>query len=286
MNTNEALTLLGKPKQKFTLLIVGGGVFGCDVRKPIVTRGIVNTTKGDVLCYSEPRGKKIFGMLAVLKHGSILLRGHEESRPVFESHARATNGIKSFVMDGVGGRFIDHNKEGADALIDYLKQHVVLHTLSEKNNLVLLCEDRDGSSNMRTQVDPEFKSKLLNALGPATEFDALPPAEPTRKELLTPKMKQQLMERDVQDSAHPLFKIFDPAGAGTWVLFSLESDGDTLWAACDLGQGVVEYGTVSLSELETVKGSRFKLPMERDIHFNGSKLTLAALLERTSLAGC
>jgi hypothetical protein len=52
---------------------------------------------------------------------------------------------------------------------------------------------------------------------------------------------------------------------------------------CDLGQGYVEYGTVSLRELETARGPRFKLPMERDLHFDGSKFPISELLGKTSL---
>jgi hypothetical protein len=45
----------------------------------------------------------------------------------------------------------------------------------------------------------------------------------------------------------------------------------------------VEYGTVSLRELETARTPRLKLHMERDRHFDGSKLLIEDLLSKTSL---
>jgi dihydroorotate dehydrogenase len=67
------------------------------------------------------------------------------------------------------------------------------------------------------------------------------------------------------------------------LLCSLEDDGDTLWAVCDLGLGYVEYGTVSLKELETGRGPRFKMPFERDRHFDGRGFNMAEALGKTSL---
>lgn len=256
---------------------------GVDVRKPVVSKGWMGTNRGNVLCYSEPRGRKIFGFLPILQSGAIVLRGHETSRPVFESHARAVGGFQSFVMDGVGGRFIDYDEEGTDALITYLKKHLVLHTLKERHTLTLLREMKDSTHGQRAIADPDFKRKLLEGLGPAVELEPAKPAEPERKSLLTPKMLEQLRAAEGTDPKHPLFKIFSPEGSATWLLCSLDEDGDTLWAVCDLGQGYVEYGTVSLRDLETSRGPRFKMPMERDIHFDGRQWLIADLLGKTSL---
>ena len=77
-----------------------------------------------------------------------------------------------------------------------------------------------------------------------------------------------------------LYKLFSPEGAATWLLCSLAPDGDTLWAVCDLGLGYVEYGTVSLAELETLVTPKFKLHVELDRHFDGSKLDVGELLRR------
>lgn len=286
MNPIPQLDPIATPKAKFTLLVVGGGMMGCDVRKPVTSKGWIDTHRGRMLCYSEPRGRKLFGFLPVLQRGAIVLRGHEESRPLFEPDARSENGVRSFIMNGVGGRFIDYDNEGTEALLGYLKKHLVLHTLTDRNDLTLLKEMKDRSSDQRAIADPDFKRKLLEALGPPVQLDPAVPAAPARKELLTDKMKEQLVAANGKEAEHPLFKIFSPEGAATWVLFSMEDDGDTLWAACDLGMGMVEYGTVGLHELETGRGARFKLPFERDRHFDGKRYTLTDLLDRESLAGC
>jgi hypothetical protein len=111
---------------------------------------------------------------------------------------------------------------------------------------------------------------------------AAAPSAPARKELLTAVMKKKLMDRDGKP-AKPIFKIFDPGGAGTWLLCSLEPDGDTLWAVCDLGFGCVEYGTVSLEELETARSQSFNLHMERDKYFAGAGMSVSALTSLSSL---
>ena len=259
---------------------------GCDVRQKVVSRGWTPTRRGEKLCYSNPRGRKIFDFIPVLRAGAIVLCGHEESRPVFESHVTDEGGCQSFVLDGVGGRFIDHNGEGADALIEYLKRHMLLHTLTDKHNLDLLEERRPPGIEVRRPIDLEFKEKLLEALGPAVDLtveDAGPPPEPARKSLLTDRMKEKLMAHNGDKDPRPHFKIFSPEGSGTWLLCSMEEDGDTLWAVCDIGHGFVEYGTVSLRELETTRGPRFKMHFERDIHFDGSKYDVSELLKKDSL---
>jgi Protein of unknown function (DUF2958) len=281
----ESLKLIATPKSKFTLLVVGGGWMGCDVRKLIVAKGWLGVTSGgEKLCYSDPRGRKIYNLMSILQAGAIVLRGHEESRPVFESHARVAGGFRSFIMDGVGGRFIDYNGEGTDALIAYLKKHLVLHTLNGGHTLTLLNEmapaTDSGGTGQRGIADPNFKEKLLTALGPAVALERPELKEPERKELLTDVMKMKLLAAQGKP-AQPIYKIF--GGAGTWLLCSLDDDGDTLWAVCDLGMGCVEYGTVSLKELETTRIPPFKLALERDKFFDGSELKMEELLAKDSL---
>ncbi|MCR5879449.1 DUF2958 domain-containing protein [Phenylobacterium sp. J367] len=64
----------------------------------------------------------------------------------------------------------------------------------------------------------------------------------------------------------PVIKLFNPAGAGTWLITELDPDGDTLFGLCDLGMGFPELGSVSLRELTSVK-LPFGLTLERDVHF-------------------
>lgn len=87
-----------------------------------------------------------------------------------------------------------------------------------------------------------------------------------------------------EDGEKPLCKLFTPDGAATWVLFGMEDDGDTLWCVADLGMDCIEFGTVSLQELESVRGPS-GLPVERDKWFDPDKYSLTDLLGRDSLAG-
>jgi hypothetical protein len=65
----------------------------------------------------------------------------------------------------------------------------------------------------------------------------------------------------------PVVKLFNPCGAGTWLLTELEpGDPSIAWGLCDLGMGCAEFGTVSLEELAAYRG-RFGLGIERDLHF-------------------
>jgi len=65
----------------------------------------------------------------------------------------------------------------------------------------------------------------------------------------------------------PVAKLFNPCGAGTWLLTEIEPDDhDIAWGLCDLGMGFPEFGTVSLSELAAYRGP-FGLGIERDLHF-------------------
>ena len=76
----------------------------------------------------------------------------------------------------------------------------------------------------------------------------------------------------------PVVKIFNPAGASTWLIHSIDPDDeDTMFGLCDHGFGFPELGYVSLSELQKVRPEvrssindrTLKMPifLERDIHF-------------------
>jgi len=95
--------------------------------------------------------------------------------------------------------------------------------------------------------------------------------------LLTEELRQQLLKNGAAQGGvdHvPLVKIFDPAGAATWLItVMMPTEGETaepdiLFGLCDLGFGHPELGYVSLAELEAVKG-QLGIGLERDLHFNG-----------------
>ncbi len=61
-------------------------------------------------------------------------------------------------------------------------------------------------------------------------------------------------------------KIFNPYGSGTWYLLnSDENDPDYIWAIVDLID--IEIGSISRSELESIKVPPFRLSLERDTSF-------------------
>lgn len=95
--------------------------------------------------------------------------------------------------------------------------------------------------------------------------------------LLTQAQRQQLLDNGRRQAAvkgtpdeidfPPVVKLFNPCGAGTWLLTELDPDDETIaWGLCDLGMGFPEFGTVSLAELAEYRG-RLGLGIERDLYF-------------------
>ncbi|MGJ3648212.1 DUF2958 domain-containing protein [Sphingomonas sp. GlSt437] len=64
----------------------------------------------------------------------------------------------------------------------------------------------------------------------------------------------------------PVVKLFNPAGAATWLATELDDDEDTLFGLADLGFGCPELGSFSLSEIASVR-LPFGLRIERDLDF-------------------
>src|SRR5690606_6175171 len=65
----------------------------------------------------------------------------------------------------------------------------------------------------------------------------------------------------------PVVKLFTPDAACTWLLTELDpEEPDIAFGLCDLGMGCPELGSVSIAELQSVRG-RLGLPGERDLHF-------------------
>ncbi len=62
-------------------------------------------------------------------------------------------------------------------------------------------------------------------------------------------------------------KIFNPYGNGRWYLLNSDpTDPDYLWAIVQMGKNV-EIGSVSRKELENIRISAFRFPLERDLGF-------------------
>ena len=80
-------------------------------------------------------------------------------------------------------------------------------------------------------------------------------------------------------------KFFNPCGSQTWIIFGQDEENpDILSCVADIGMGCVEYGSVSLSELKSVR-TVFGLGIERDIHFKGGQ-PMSYYLGKDSLSGC
>ena len=113
-------------------------------------------------------------------------------------------------------------------------------------------------------------------------------------QLLTKELREQLLANGRQQAPvrgtehevdfHPVVKLFTPDAGATWLLTEIDPEEPNLaFGLCDLGLGFPELGSVSLSELASVRG-RLGLPVERDRHFVARK-PLSAYAEEASEAG-
>ena len=106
--------------------------------------------------------------------------------------------------------------------------------------------------------------------------------------LLTKANRQQLeanarkTEIEGEDDHRPVVKLFNPAGAATWLLTEIE--GDIAFGLCDLGMGSPELGSVSITELEAVQGP-LGIGIERDMYFTADK-TISEYAAAARSAGC
>jgi len=85
------------------------------------------------------------------------------------------------------------------------------------------------------------------------------------KEIDNKLFKQYPMGDDLEKQV-VVAKLYNPYGNGTWYLLnSDQNDPDYIWAIVDLFD--VEMGSVSRSELESLKFPPFNLGLERDLYF-------------------
>jgi hypothetical protein len=92
------------------------------------------------------------------------------------------------------------------------------------------------------------------------------------------------MDEESEPDFLPVVKLFTPDAGCTWLLTEIDpEDPDIAFGLCDLGMGCPELGSVSLSELESVRG-RLGLPIERDLHFSPTK-TLASYADEARVHG-
>lgn len=83
----------------------------------------------------------------------------------------------------------------------------------------------------------------------------------------------------------PVVKLFNAYGAGTWLLTELDPDEpDIAWALADLGMGCAEFGTISLSELASLRHPFGFSLIERDRHWEATA-PISAYVRASVLAG-
>jgi hypothetical protein len=107
-----------------------------------------------------------------------------------------------------------------------------------------------------------------------------------RKKLLrNGKLRQQREQEDKPEPDFwPVVKLFTPDAGCTWLLTEIDpEEPDIAFGSCDLGLGHPELGSVSLSELEAVRG-QLNLPVERDLYFTATK-TLSAYADEARAHG-
>lgn len=100
------------------------------------------------------------------------------------------------------------------------------------------------------------------------------------------RIRHEYEERDdAEPDFLPVVKLFTPDAGCTWLLTELDPDDpDIAFGLCDLGLGFPELGSVSIAELEAVRG-KLGLPVERDLHFAPTK-TISAYAEDARERGC
>jgi hypothetical protein len=82
------------------------------------------------------------------------------------------------------------------------------------------------------------------------------------------KLFKQYQAGNDLDNQMVVSKIFNPYGKGRWFLLNSDpQDPDYLWAIVQMGD-IVEVGSVSRSELESLRVSPFRFPLERDLGFS------------------
>ena len=104
------------------------------------------------------------------------------------------------------------------------------------------------------------------------------------KEILNAFQKQGDTSEMGTDEIKIVAKLFNPCGAGTWYLYE-KMDEDIFWCFANLGDSqLAECGTVSLSELMSLR-LPFGLKIERDMHFKPLSITLEEVINKIKSGG-
>lgn len=95
--------------------------------------------------------------------------------------------------------------------------------------------------------------------------------------LLTETIRQKLLSNGARSAAGedidpiPVVKLFTPDANAAWLLTEIDPDNpDIAFGLCDLGHGCPELGSVSLKEIESVRGP-LGLRVERDAYYSETR---------------
>lgn len=96
-------------------------------------------------------------------------------------------------------------------------------------------------------------------------------------ELLTPEIRDELLAngeksaRGIEHDPYPVVKLFTRDAGATWLLTEIDpANPDIAFGLCDLGLSTPELGSVSLSEIASVRG-KLGLLVERGLHFKADR---------------
>jgi hypothetical protein len=89
----------------------------------------------------------------------------------------------------------------------------------------------------------------------------------------------QEVQSDLAKDHPPVVKLHSKYGKAIWLLSELDATNNIAFGLCDLGQGKPELSYVSITDLESIKHARLKVPMvEIDPTFDG-KFPMSVYLE-------
>lgn len=78
------------------------------------------------------------------------------------------------------------------------------------------------------------------------------------------------VQNDLGKDHEPVVKLHSKYGKAIWLLSELDTANNIAFGLCDLGQGKPELSYVSISDLESIRHARLKVPMvEADPGFEG-----------------
>ena len=93
------------------------------------------------------------------------------------------------------------------------------------------------------------------------------------KEIVNRLKKYPLYSQDgKKKEAVAVAKFFLPLGSWTWFVLEADLDENIAYGIVVNGGGECEYGYFSLTELQELRVTQFRLPVERDISFKPTKL--------------